>query len=183
MYILSIDPGSEHSGIAVYDSDNHRVLRTDDVSNTSLLGTIRNWDSSQWSIPGAVMAIEGLENQGHFVGRSTFDTAEWIGRFREAWEVSGRKSYKISRRDVKTVMCGGSTYRDPDTGAQKTVKDAQVNQAVRSRFPATGGGKRPEVGTKAQKGPLYGVKGSHQYSAIAIALTCMEIHGRKEGTQ
>ncbi len=183
MHILSIDPGSENSGVAFYDSDEHKVIWTDDMGNYALLSMLRHWGDSAWVELSSIMAIEGLENQGHFVGKSTFNTAEWIGRFREAWEVAGRKSFKISRRDVKTVLCGGSTYRDPDTGASRTVNDTVVNRAVRGRFPATGGGKTPEKGTKASPGPLFGVKGSHQYSAIAIALTWVEIHGRKKGTQ
>jgi len=183
MHILSIDPGPEHSGVALYNMGDHEVIWARDMDNPILGVLIRLWDEGEFANKESIMAIEGLENQGHFVGKSTFETAEWIGRFREAWESHGRKSYKIYRRDVKTAMCGGSTYRDQDTGALKTVKDAQVSQAVRSRFPATGGGKRPEVGTLKAKGPLFGVKGSHQYSAIAIALTWVEIHGKKEGTQ
>ena len=184
MYILAIDPGSEHSGVAYYDAADHKVLWTDDMTNDTLLALVRLWEEGKFAENDSVMAIEKMENQGQYVGATTFDTCEWMGRFREAWEDTGMKSsYKISRRDVKTVMCGGSTFTNPDTGAQKTVQDTQVSQAVRSRFPATGGGKRPEVGTQKAKGPLYGVKGSHQYSAIAIALTWVEIHGRKEGTQ
>ena len=179
MHILAIDPGSEHSGVAYYNADDHVVVWADDLPNNILSALICSWNDGLYADLSTVMAIEQLENQGQFVGRTTFDTGEWIGRFRQAWEMGGRESYRISRRDVKTVMCGGNTYTDPDSGAQKTVNDTIVSRAVRNRFSATGGGKRPEVGTKAAPGPLYGVKGSHQYSAIAIALTWVEIH-RKE---
>lgn len=154
MYILSIDPGSENSGVAYYNAEDHVVLWSDDKENRQLLSMIRVWADGNWRNFELVMAIEGLENQGHFVGRSTFDTAEWIGRFREAWEVAGRKSFRISRRDVKTVMCGGSTYRGPDTGAQKTVNDTVVSRAVRARFPATGGGQDAREGHEGPAWPL-----------------------------
>ena len=176
MYILAIDPGSGHSGTALYDIKDHRVVWADDIDNNVLLQMIRQWDEGPHAQTNTVMAIEKMENQGQFVGATTFDTAEWMGMFREAWHRNNHQSFKISRRDVKTVMCGGNTYRDPNTGGRKTVNDTIVSRAVRNRFPATGGGKRPEVGTKSQPGPLYGVKGPHQYSAIAIALTCVEAH-------
>jgi len=181
MYVLAIDPGSEYSGVAYYNVTEHTVIWADDTRNGLLSAMICSWDDGLYSGHDSIMAIEQLENQGQFVGRTTFDTGEWIGRFRQAWEMGGRESYRISRRDVKTVMCGGNTFTDPNTGAQKTVNDTIVSRAVRNRFPATGGGKRPEVGTKAQPGPLYGIKGSHQYSAIAIALTWVDIHNRKAG--
>lgn len=191
MFIFAIDPGSEHSGVVLYDSEEHKVLWSSDEENTELLKSVREpIDTILWhvghplgpeGIDSSVLAIEGLENQGHFVGKSTFETAEWIGRFREAWESgTGQPSFRMSRRDVKICLCGGSTYTDPDSGARRTVNDTAVANAVRGRFPETGGGSRPVVGTKAKPGPLYGMKGGHQYSALAIALTWVEMYGNKE---
>lgn len=176
MFIFAIDPGSEHSGVVFYDSENHEVVTSGDEENGELLNTLRGWEADG----NSVLVIEGLENQGHFVGNSTFETAEWIGRFREAWENgTGQPSFRVSRRDVKICLCGGSTYTDPDSGARRTVNDTAVANAVRGRFPETGGGSRPVVGTKTKPGPLYGMKGGHQYSALAIALTWVEIHGKE----
>lgn len=180
-HILAIDPGPQNSGVAYYDSSNHKMLWSDDMDNQKLLALIRHWHHGPNFEHDSIMVIEGMENQGHFVGKTTFETAEWIGRFREAWEFDTEKqSFRMSRRDVKTVMCGGSTYTDPDTGARRTVNDTVVSRAVRARFEGTGGGARPEVGTKKNKGPLYGMKGNHQYSALAIALTWVEIHGENQ---
>jgi len=50
------------------------------------------------------------------------------------------------------------------------AKDANIRQALLDRFPATGGGKAPQIGTKKQPGPLYGVT-SHLWSALAVAVT------------
>lgn len=181
MFILAIDPGSEHSGVVLYDSDEHKILWSADAKNEGLLENIREWRVWLGIVENHVLAIEGLENQGHFVGKSTFETAEWIGRFREAWENgTGQPSFRMSRRDVKICLCGGSTYTDPDSGARRTVNDTVVSRAVRARFEGTGGGSRPEVGTRKNKGPLYGMKGGHQYSALAIALTWVEMFGNKE---
>ena len=37
MFILAIDPGSEHSGVVLYDSDEHKILWSADAKNEGLL--------------------------------------------------------------------------------------------------------------------------------------------------
>jgi hypothetical protein len=68
----------------------------------------------------------------------------------------------IYRRDVKLRLCG--TVK---------AKDANVRQALIDMFPKTGGGKIPQIGTKAQPGPLYGVA-SHAWAAVAVAVTALD---------
>ena len=50
------------------------------------------------------------------------------------------------------------------------AKDTNIRQRVIDIFPATGGGKTPQIGTKKEPGPLYGVT-SHCISALAVGLT------------
>jgi hypothetical protein len=50
------------------------------------------------------------------------------------------------------------------------AKDANIRRRVLDIFPATGGGKTPQIGTKGHPGPLYGVT-SHAISALALGLT------------
>jgi hypothetical protein len=76
----------------------------------------------------------------------------------------------VPRRYVKIALCGKTTFRDPTTGSLKGIGDKHVRQAILDRFPGTGGGKTPQIGTKKQPGPLYGVKG-HMWAALAVALT------------
>lgn len=183
--ILAIDPGPEQSGVVLYDTQG-RCLRRHLAArpglgpmvagNAGLCATlsafgraIRYEDNPTESWP--TLAIEWVESYGTAVGASTFHTCRWVGRFEAAW---GQDAILVPRRDVKTVLCGGSTWRDPQTGARKGVKDPQVNAAIRERFPQTGGGARPAVGTKKQPGPLYGVK-SHVYAALGVALTAAEL--------
>ena len=57
------------------------------------------------------------------------------------------------------------------------AKDGNVRQAILDRYPATGGGKNPQVGTKKAPGPLYGVSG-HAWQALAVAITAIETRGQ-----
>jgi len=50
------------------------------------------------------------------------------------------------------------------------AKDGNIRQALIDRFPATGGGKIPQIGTKAKPGPLYGFS-RDKWAALAVAVT------------
>jgi hypothetical protein len=110
---------------------------------------------------GDHIAIEMIASYGMAVGREIFETCVWIGRFMQAWR-NPKAVRLIYRRDVKLRLCG--TVK---------AKDANVRQALIDMFPKTGGGKIPQIGTKAQPGPLYGVA-SHAWAAVAVAVTALD---------
>jgi len=181
MRILAIDPGPESSGVVIYDSDEHAVELACEMDNGELIGELETAGPGPYTADHLV--IEDIVSYGMAVGKSTFETVKWMGRFDYAWAHSGGEHYErpfsyLNRRDIKTVICGGSTYRDPRTGAQVGVKDKHIRAALLERFPATGGGKTPEIGVKANPGPLYGVKG-HAFSALAVALAWTDINGTR----
>ena len=158
-WILGIDPGPEQSGIAYYNESNHSVEYCAVLGNYEVLSML---ESLECANPHVV--IEDVVNYGKVVGASTFKTSEWKGRFIQKWySVSGREPVSIKRQQVKSVICGTVRAGNP-----------QVRQAVIDQFPATGGGKQPQVGTKKAPGPLYGIK-SHAWSALALALTYSRI--------
>jgi hypothetical protein len=174
MIAYGIDPGTEHSGVVAYDTDYRIVLEAGDVSNESLLTSLRDPDTRIHRL-----YIETIEPMGLPVGKSTLETMRWVGRFQEAWERhSGRSARMVSRSDEKITFCGAATFRDPKTGRRRSVTDAQIRQAIIDRFPETGGGKVPQVGTKVQPGPLYGVKG-HAWSALSVIITGIENESEK----
>jgi hypothetical protein len=173
MIAYGIDPGTEHSGVVAYDTEWRIVLEAGEVSNGSLLAYLRN-PVTRARFHLDRVYIETIEPMGLPVGKSTLETMRWVGRFQEAWErYSGLIARLISRGDEKTILCGAATFRDPKSGRLRSVTDAQIRQAIIDRFPAAGGGKTPQVGTKSQPGPLYGVKG-HAWSALAVVLTGLE---------
>lgn len=159
MRILAIDPGNIHSGYVIYDSDKRQVVSRDKLANANLRREINQ--TYKWADH---LAIEMIASQGMAVGKSVFDTCVWIGRFIECWEGSWTQVY---RHQVKMHMCG-----------HPRAKDANIRQALIDRFPATGGGKVPQIGTKLNPGPLYGMSGD-MWAALAVAITYAETKDRE----
>lgn len=148
--ILAVDPGTEQSGWVLLSGG-----RVEDS------GVHSNHDVLRWIQAGQgadILAIEMIAGMGMTVGQTTFETVRWIGRFQQAWR-EPEAVRLVYRSEVKTFLCGN-----------QQAKDANIRQALLDIFPATGGGERPQIGTKARPGPLYGVS-SHAWSALAVAMT------------
>ena len=184
MIIFSIDPGPSKSGSVLFDTKEQKVLWcANDIDNTDVREYIMDRDkyhdpSVYHPIPDVkfdIVAIETIEPMGLTLGNSTINTAIWVGRYYElvTYLYGDSSAMLISRGDEKIMLCGCKTFIDPQTGKRQGVKNKQVRQAIIDRFPPTGGGKTPQVGTKKLPGPLYGVS-THAWSAVAIALTCEE---------
>ncbi len=151
--ILCIDPGPVSSGVVLYNGTT--VLESyPELDNYGLLDAIMHNDCSSDH-----MAIEMIACYGMPVGKETFETCVWIGRFIERFS---RTYDLIYRADVKLTLCNSMR-----------AKDANIRQSILDRFPATGGGKTPQVGTKNKPGPLYGIS-KHAWSALALGVTWFE---------
>ena len=150
--VLCIDPGTTHSGVVLFDGLNITGIWKE-YENNQLVSDLYGLELRQSS----QLVIEGVASYGMAVGATTFETVEWIGRFREAY--SFNYTTRIFRKDVKMFLCNSMR-----------AKDSNIRQRVLDIFPATGGGKTPQIGTKSQPGPLYGVT-SHAISALALGLT------------
>jgi hypothetical protein len=186
MRILAIDPGPETSGWCVYDTEERRVLASGTgTDNRALLVIISEQRYGRPALPEfafEALAIEDFEYQRRSAGREAFVTNKWIGRFEQEWYrgvAPHGAVYEVIRGDVKTVLCGAHSYTDPDTKRQRAVDDPEIRAAVIGLHKPTGGGSRPQIGVKKQKGPLYGVAG-HAWDAVAVAvvLTQMIVSGR-----
>lgn len=147
--ILAIDPGTDKSGWVRLDDGRIEMFGVDD--NDFVLDIVSNTTSAD-------IAIEMIASFGMAVGREVFETCVWIGRFVQAAK-NPEAVQLIYRRDVKLHLCGSSKAKDPN-----------IRQALLDMFPRTGGGATPQVGTKKQPGPLFGVS-SHAWSALAVAVT------------
>lgn len=153
MSILAIDPGTEESGWCVFDGG--AVAASGVMSNAEMLDYLQR---AHFAINGHRLAIEMIASYGMPVGREVFETCVWIGRFTQAWHIPGAVEL-VYRKDVKMHLCGTTKAKDPN-----------VRQALIDMFPGTGGGKTPQVGTKGQPGPLFGVS-SHAWAALGVAVT------------
>ena len=160
MKALCIDPGTTESGYVIYDIHKRVKSPCSAIDNKDLLKRIKLVDNYKFAAPTELLIIEMISSYGMPVGRETFETCLWIGRFLEAF--GEQNTRLVYRKDVKMHLC--NTMR---------AKDSNIRQAVLDKFPAVGGGSTPQIGTKTKPGPLYGVKG-HAMSALALGITYFE---------
>jgi len=142
MTFVAIDPGPTQSALLWFNQG--EVQDAMIVENSRALDMLGCQDA----------VIEMVASYGMAVGKDVFETVYWIGRFAQR----ALNHDRVYRLDVKMHLCHDSR-----------AKDTNIRQALLDRFPATGGGKTPQIGTKAKPGPLYGIK-SHLWAALAVAV-------------
>lgn len=150
MKILAIDPGTTHSAyVGLCDTV---PVDFGFLPNNQLLLDLRDSGHEYDEI-----AVEMIACYGMAVGREVFETCLIIGRIQEIASASRDGAVPcrlITRKDVKLHLC-----------QSPRAKDANIRQALIDRY----GGKTLAIGSKAQRGPLYGVK-SHGWAALAVAV-------------
>lgn len=151
MRILAIDPGTTQSGWCVLDGA--KVVASGVADNHELLGRLHKYHD-------CTLAIEWIESQGMAVGKETFITVRWIGRFMQAWR-DPEAVKMITRRSVKLHLCGSMK-----------AKDKNIRQALLDLIGPQG--------TKKDPGPTYGVS-SHAWQALAVAVTEAGLTGGARG--
>ena len=154
--ILAIAPGTTQSGWVLIDAG--RVMRSGVLPNGDMLNIIMSY----WRQTDVRLAIEMVASYGMAVGKEVFETVRWIGRFQQAWH-DPEAVRLVYRQEVKLHLCG--TLK---------AKDSNIRQALIDRYPRTGGGATPQIGTKLTPGPLYGMS-SHAWPALGVALVAEEV--------
>ena len=155
--ILALDPGTTQTGYIFYDGRVSRGIQDGSfecgiLPNAEMLGLVKAWNGP--------LACEMIASYGMAVGREVFETCVWIGRFIQAHH-SPDKVQLIYRQQVKLHLCKSTK-----------AKDANVRQAIIDLFEPSGCGTVPQVGTKSNPGPLYGVS-SHVWPALGVAITAL----------
>jgi len=171
MLIIGIDPGPEQSAYAVIDTDSGfpgKIIAFGKGKENNVLEFIYK------SINGYLghekhLCIEMPASYGMAVGRSVFETCAQVGRF----EISLNHNFNInktfrlyrkSKNDNGIPSICMSICKNNKSG------DSNIRAAIIDLYPATGGGKVPQIGTKKEPGPLYGVS-KDVWAALAVALT------------
>lgn len=133
-----IDPGTIQSAFMIWE---HGLRNAGIVDNQTLRERLKGsfFDGVD------IMGIEMVASYGMAVGRETFETVRWIGRFEECSKAPVRLIY---RKDVKIHVCGTTK-----------AKDANIRQALIDKYGAPG--------TKLRPGPTYGIT-SHLWACLAI---------------
>ena len=93
--ILSIDPGSDYSGIVFFNVVDDRLLKSCKIDNESVQRII---DINRTKI--SLVVIEMLSSYG-IVGASVFETAIWIGKYIRHLETIGLPWILIKRSIVR----------------------------------------------------------------------------------
>lgn len=147
--ILAIDPGTEESAYVLISGPETGFKLHDKgkVGNLTLLSTIRSMRMDE----DTHFVIEMVASYGMAVGKTTFETVFWIGRFWEAALGAGRMERLYRKKDVCMHLCQSTK-----------AKDANIRQALIDRFG--------EPGTKNNPGLLYGVS-KDIWSALAVGVT------------
>lgn len=148
MTIYGLDPGTTHSALVTLSDG---IVSGHIGDNDGLVTALRTTGAPS----DAHLVIEEIESFGMAVGKETFRTVFWSGRFAQVWEANGYTWSLLPRRAVKLHLCGSMR-----------AKDANIRQALIDRY----GGKDKAIGTKKQPGPLYGLR-SHCWAALAVAVT------------
>ena len=149
--ILAIDPGTTKSGWVWWKDGKVQDCGVD--TNDTVMYSIVWMASNNY---GSVLALEMIASYGMTVGRETFETLLWIGRFAQFWkDHDGDRCIKVYRQDAKKCVC--RTHK---------ASDADIRSALIARLG--------DVGTKKAPGPLYGVK-SHAWAALAVAVTAEDM--------
>ena len=160
--VLAIDPGNKTSGWVLM-SGREILDGAAAFPNAQMLDVVSG-EYNHRAEPDLI-ACEWIQSYGMVVGKEVFHTCRWVGRMQEAavWPMK-----LVYRADVKMHLCNSTR-----------AKDANVSQAIKDLYLASGGGKKPVIGTKAEPGPLYGVT-SHMWAAFGLALTVQEAESLRE---
>lgn len=153
--VLAIDPGTTHSGVVFYDPESGNVIyankAVENVHVVALMVTSH----------GADVVCETISNMGQVVGKSTFTTVRWVGRFEQARRSTELPFHTIDRVAVKKALCP----------KMRAVKDSHIRAALIARY-----GGDDAIGNISNKGPLYGVA-SHAWQALAVAIVWADLNG------
>lgn len=155
MSIFAIDPGPDKSACVLWNQESDRVLFAQEIQSANVSALIlEKRDESLNSKTGFIVACEHLQCFGMAVGRETFEAAYWIGEIRHCCFINGIRFHRIYRSDEKMHLC-----------QSMRAKDKNIRQALIDQYG--------QVGTKKNKGPLFGIA-NDLWSALAVAVTCAD---------
>lgn len=165
-YLLGIDPGTTLTAYClceVVSGDKplqiKQFAKIDNEEMAEVLEVIlTNCLKSDEEDSSLTVAIEHLESYGMAVGKSTFETAYFIGRLTEICHRYGLDIERIYRHEEKSLICHSMK-----------ANDSTIKQALVDRFA-----ERPEInhgkGSKKEPDYFYGFK-ADCWSAFGICYT------------
>jgi len=148
MKVYGIDPGTFKSAL-VGINEKYEVIERLYEDNRVIEKYLEELEDAE-------VAIEFMQSYGMAVGRGTFVTVRWIGRFERAFDQGDSEFsdlvYFYARPTVRAHVCSGIVK----------VKDKDIRAALIMR-----------LGESKKGHPLEGIK-KHLWSALAVAVTHMD---------
>lgn len=155
--IMGIDAGSTESGWVLMDESDYTIKAFGKEPNDKVASMIEVAASVS---PLKFVALENVSGYGQRVGRETFDTCIWIGRFAGTTLLCDSYPLFMTRRCVKGRICGNQNKKDKDVRAALVARFAKHDMV---------NGK----GTKKNMDVFYGVS-NDVWSAIAVAVAMID---------
>lgn len=164
MRVFAIDPGNTQSAYCVVDAETLRPLDFNKIPNNVLRDYIRDYRFEEEDRA----VVEMIQSYGMAVGKDVFDTAVWIGRYKECLD---RRLLLpadfLDRKEEMLHIC-----------QSRRAKDANIRRALIDRFAQHD--LKNGKGTKANPDWFYGFK-ADMWAAYAVALTYIETRLRDDG--
>lgn len=166
MRILGIDPGTVDSAFVLWDTETHQILaynssyrdeKKDLVhkqKNEEVLGAVINRTNYD------LLSCEMISGQGMPVGKETFVTVLWIGRYIQAAQMIGKKFCLVPRQTVKFNMCNSAK-----------ANDSTIRMALIDRYGQPGKKKSPGLTF-----PLH----ADMWQAFAVCITTEDLADKIE---
>lgn len=149
MNILGIDPGNVQSAFILFNSEKEAIIDKGILENDVFLEKLSSLYSQD--VKPDICILEQIKCYGMVMGETTIETVFWSGRFIQHVVECGGIFERMGRIEIKNILCRSSR-----------AKDTQIRQRLLDLF-------NNDVGTKNNKGRLYGVK-KDEWAALAVCI-------------
>lgn len=172
MPIFAIDPGTTESAFVIVADDLSEVYAKGKIPNEEMLDNIQKTLNAYMrkdflDAKKLEVAIEMIASYGMAVGKETFETCVWIGRFYQLFDYYGIEPNLIYRMEERKTICHSPR-----------ANDSNITQALIDRFaPYT---ENKGKGTKKNPGYFYGFK-KDIWQAMAVAVTYHDLYMKEGG--
>ena len=154
MTILAIDPGTTQSAYVALGCSH--IWVSGKINNEDMLEVIKDWRDYP-------LVIERISSYGQRVGKTVFETAEWVGRYIQHYIDVGGSPEDITliyRNEVKKNIC-----------PKVKSNDKIIRRAMIERYGPPG--------TKKAPGRTYGVS-KDMWQALAVGATYYDMQRAKD---
>lgn len=169
MRILAIDPGTTKTAYCMM-TEEPAVISAADVDNEIVLRLVEEGDYDQMTIE--CMEARNLSSAGQAIGKSTYETCIWIGRYIQAATRRNKPITRIYRSEERSLLVPTKKNKLPPLPAGiGNTTDAKIRASLIARFARHD--KKNGKGTKNNKDMFYGFQGD-MWAAFAVGVTFLD---------